>query len=588
LTPILETQPVLRTDQAPSSPSPPPSRAEGLPSSPPLPPPAEGKGAPLSFADLGLASKFCETLEAKGYETPTPVQAAAVPLLLSGRDLVVQARTGTGKTAAFALPLLQGLEKGAEGVQALVLVPTRELAIQVTGSFEAYAGRGNRVSVLTVYGGVPIQRQIRRLHRGVQIVIGTPGRLMDCMKRGALRIDGVRTVVLDEADEMLRMGFLEDVEWILGRTPERRQTALFSATIPEGIRRIAKSRLRDPEHLVLGSGGTRAAEGIDQRYLVLPHRKKFEALSRILEAEAGNAVLVFARTKAGCDELVAKLGSRGLKASALHGDLKQAGREEVVRLLKAGRIEVVVATDVAARGLDIDGIGLVINFDPPADPEVYVHRIGRTGRAGREGRSLLLLTPRERHILRGITRFTEGEMTEAVLPTRAEILARRAGEIARLGRKALENGGLEPYRELCSRMVGDGEADLLSLAAAFAKLASGGRNLHTVEVESPDAFRDSPDTRKVILSLAIGREAGMRPGTLVGAITNEAGVPARAIGAIDIRSRMTRFTLEERYVERTIACLARTEIRGRPAILRRSEGGPPPRKITRRPNRLRG
>ena len=539
--------------------------------------PAEGPGGPTAdsgFSGLGLAPELLQALSKKGYTDPTPIQASAIPVLLAGHDLVGQAQTGTGKTAAFALPLLQSIDPRSRDVQALILAPTRELALQVSEALESYATGIGKLRVLTVYGGAPIFRQLKALERGVHVVVGTPGRVMDCIERGKLDLGNVRGVVLDEADEMLRMGFIEDVEWILSRTPHERQTALFSATMPPEIKRVARKYLRNPEHIALQSK-TKTVAKIEQRCLIVPHRQKFDALSRVLEAEPTEAVLIFARTKVGCNELAENLRVRGFAASALHGDMNQAQREEVVRLMKAGRTKIVVATDVAARGLDVDGVTHVINYDLPMDPETYVHRIGRTGRAGREGVSLVFATPRERRALQGIERFTGQEMSPMSLPSNADISARRAADLKTRIASQFESHDLEPYKALIESMLADrkGELEPVTLAAAIARLAAGDKPLVLTGPE-PDQCADGQreEDRMVQLFLSIGFRGGMRPGTLVGALTNEAGIPAKAIGAIDIRDKSTFFTLDQRYVDHVIEHMGRATIRGRPAVIRHAKG----------------
>jgi ATP-dependent RNA helicase DeaD len=550
---------------------------------------AKGSGA---FAGLGLQAELLDALTKKGYTDPTPIQAEAIPVLLEGRDLVGQAQTGTGKTAAFALPLLQRIDSRVRMVQALILAPTRELALQVTDALQTYGDGIGKLRVLTVYGGAPIYRQLKSLERGVQVVVGTPGRVMDCMERGALDLSEVQCVVLDEADEMLRMGFIDDVEWILSRTPDVRQTALFSATMPPEIKRVARKYLQNPVHIALQSK-TKTVAKTEQRCLIVQHRQKFDALARVLEAEKTEAVLIFARTKVGCNELAESLRVRGFAASALHGDMNQPQREEVVRLMKAGRVKIVVATDVAARGLDVDGVTHVINYDLPMEPEIYVHRIGRTGRAGREGVSLIFVTPRERRGLQAIERFTGQVMKPVRLPTNADIAQRRATELSARIASQLESHDLDPYKELVEKMLEErnGELEPVTLAAAIARMAAGEKPLVLTEPEpdQPPAHatgtsggpggghrggHGGPQREEegmVRLFISIGQHAGMRPGTLVGAITNEAGIPAKAIGAIDIREKATFFTLDARYVDHVMQHMAKTMIRGRLAVIRHAK-----------------
>jgi ATP-dependent RNA helicase DeaD len=380
-----------------------------------------------SFAGLGLAEPVLAALAQVGYESPSPIQSATIPVLLSGQDLIGQAQTGTGKTAAFALPLLSMLKVERREPQALVLVPTRELAIQVAEAFQKYAARLPGLHVVPIYGGQSYTPQLNALRRGTQIIVGTPGRVMDHLERGTLDLSTIGFVVLDEADEMLKMGFVDAIDQILGRVPAERQVALFSATLPAPIRRIAQKHLRDPREVTIRSKTT-TATNIRQRYWLVAGMHKLDALTRILEAEPFEAMLVFARTKQATVELVERLEARGFAAAALNGDILQAQRERTVAALKAGKIDIVVATDVAARGIDVDRITHVVNFDVPHDSESYVHRIGRTGRAGRSGEAILFIAPRERNMLRIIERATRQPIEVMNLPTIAEVNQRRAAK----------------------------------------------------------------------------------------------------------------------------------------------------------------
>jgi ATP-dependent RNA helicase DeaD len=387
-----------------------------------------------TFAELGLRKELLEVLAELGYEAPTPIQEKTVPVLLQGRDLIGQAQTGTGKTAAFALPILQNIDLSKRETQALVLAPTRELAMQVAEAFHSYGKKLDRVSVLPVYGGAPIAMQMKHLARGAHIVVGTPGRLIDHLDRETLRLGSVTMVVLDEADEMLRMGFIDDVEKILSAVGKPRQVALFSATIPDEIARVAKRHLVDPVRIET-ERRTVSAPNIEQRFLNLAEGQKLDVLTQMLEIEENEAVLVFRRTKNGAAELAEKLEARGFAAVAMHGDMNQANRESVIRRLKKGQVEIVVATDVAARGLDVEQITHVINYDMPHDVEVYVHRIGRTGRAGRTGVATLFVTPRERRMMRDIERFTGSPIKPTKMPSLSDVAPRRIGA-CRCSRKA--------------------------------------------------------------------------------------------------------------------------------------------------------
>ena len=371
---------------------------------------------PLLFVDLGLSAPVMASVTEVGYESPSPIQAATIPALLEGKDVLGQAQTGTGKTAAFALPILSRLKLDQKKPQALVLAPTRELAIQVAEAFQRYANKIPGFVVLPIYGGQGYAPQLTALKRGVHVVVGTPGRVIDHLDRGTLDLSELTTLVLDEADEMLRMGFIDDVEAVLKKTPPTRQVALFSATMPPVIRRIAQTYLRDPQEVTI-TAKTTTATNIRQRYWFVSGMHKLDALTRILEAEPFEAMIIFARTKLGTEELAQKLQARGLAAAAINGDVQQQQRERTIQQLKDGKLDILVATDVAARGLDVERISHVLNYDIPYDTESYVHRIGRTGRAGRSGDAILFVTPRERHLLRAIERATRQPITQMQLPS---------------------------------------------------------------------------------------------------------------------------------------------------------------------------
>ncbi|MBI5018286.1 MAG: DEAD/DEAH box helicase [Deltaproteobacteria bacterium] len=516
---------------------------------------------PPTFQDLGLSEPLLQALAGVGYEAPTPIQARTIPPLLAGRDLLGQAQTGTGKTGAFALPLLQRLVLDRREVQALVLAPTRELSLQVAEAVHTYSRHLPRVDVLPVYGGQPIQMQLKRLERGVHVIVGTPGRVMDHLRRGTLRFDALRMVVLDEADEMLRMGFLEDVEWILGQAPTERQTTLFSATLPAEIRRIARRYLRDPvtieiEHRALTVPTT------EQRYLNVADRHKLDALTRVLETEESDAVLIFARTKTGAAELAEKLEARGYAAEALHGDLSQGQREAVLRRLKARQADIVVATDVAARGLDVGHISHVINYDIPNDVEAYVHRIGRTGRAGRSGVAVLFVTPREQRMMKEIERYTRQPLKPMKVPTGADVAARRTALFKESIAKTIAEGDLDLYLALVEEVAEEGGFDMAEVAAAAARLARGDRPLNVTLEPVPEAVPRAGEGM-VRLLLAAGSKAGVRPGDVVGAIANEAGVPGKAIGAIDIYDDFTFVEVPVEFRAQVLARMAKAKIRGR-------------------------
>jgi len=434
--------------------------------------PSSNDAPSLKFTDLALPEPLLKALSDVGYESPSPIQAATIPPLLEGRDVLGQAQTGTGKTAAFALPILAQVQPGRVKPQALVLAPTRELAIQVAEAFQKYAHHLPGFHVLPIYGGQSYYPQLQALKRGVQVVVGTPGRVIDHLERGSLDLSELRCLVLDEADEMLRMGFIDDVEAVLKKTPETRQVALFSATMPPPIKRIAQTYLKDPVEISIKAKTTTAAN-IRQRYWAVSGVHKLDAITRILEAEPFDAMIVFARTKQATEELADKLAARGIAAAAINGDVQQAQREKTIQNLKEGKIDVLVATDVAARGLDVERISHVLNFDIPYDTESYVHRIGRTGRAGRKGEAILFVTPRERGMLRAIERATRQPIEPMALPTVETVNEQRVNRF--LGRitGALDGGDLAQFRDLVERYEREQNVPAVEIAAALAKLLQG-------------------------------------------------------------------------------------------------------------------
>jgi ATP-dependent RNA helicase DeaD len=431
----------------------------------------------VSFRDLALSAEVLAALDAVGYESPSPIQAQAIPPLLAGSDLVGQAQTGTGKTAAFALPILSRLDLTQSLPQALVLVPTRELAIQVAEAFQRYAAQLRGFRVLPVYGGQSYTPQLTSLRRGVHVIVGTPGRMMDHMKRGTLDLSALKYLVLDEADEMLRMGFIDDVEWILKQTPESRQIALFSATMPAEIRRIAKEHLHDAAEVTIRSA-TGTVSLTRQRFCVVSGiAQKLEALTRILEAEPFDAMIVFARTKQATTELAERLEARGFAAEALNGDIPQAQRERTIARLRGGQVDIVVATDVAARGIDVERVSHVVNFDVPYDPESYVHRVGRTGRAGRSGEAILFIAPRERNMLRVIERTTRQQIELMQLPSLADVNVRRVARFHARITETLASPQVAQYRELIASYEAEHNVPAIDIAAALALMAQGKKPL---------------------------------------------------------------------------------------------------------------
>ncbi len=432
--------------------------------------------ASISFADLSLPETLLVALRAVGYESPSPIQATTIPPLLAGRDVVGQAQTGTGKTAAFALPILARIDPSQRLPQALVLAPTRELAIQVAEAFQRYAHGMRDFHVLPIYGGQGYGPQLSALKRGVQVVVGTPGRIIDHLDRGSLDLSALRCLVLDEADEMLRMGFIDDVERIVQSTPPERQVALFSATMPTPIRRIAQRHLKDPVELST-MAKTTSTPNIRQRAWLVGGLQKLDALTRLLETESFDGMIVFTRTKISTEELAEKLTARGFAATALNGDIQQAQRERTVNRFKAGDLDILVATDVAARGLDVDRVSHVVNYDIPTDPESYVHRIGRTGRAGRSGEAILFVTARERHLLRAIERATRKPIEPMNPPSATAVNDQRIARFYTQIGETIENGELEPFQSLLARYVHDNEVSALDVAAALARMGQGDRPL---------------------------------------------------------------------------------------------------------------
>ncbi len=474
----------MENPSPPEGPSPPeaPAVPEAIsPLAPPLDPLLECEG----FDQLGLAPAVLDTVQALGYEVPTPIQCQCIPHLLAGRDLLGQAQTGTGKTAAFALPLISRVDLGlGPKPQVLVLTPTRELALQVAEAFQTYARGLRGFHVLPLYGGSSFGLQARQLERGVQVIVGTPGRVMDHLRRGTLDLKALRALVLDEADEMLDMGFAEDIDWIFAQTPPERQVALFSATMPEAIRKVAHAHLREPVEVCLVAA-TQTVETIDQYHCLVTRFHKADMLTRVLEVETFDAVLVFVRTKLQTLEVAEKLTAHGFNAEPLNGDMTQGERERTVERLKHGRLDILVATDVAARGLDLERLSLVINFDIPMDPSAYVHRIGRTGRAGREGRALLFVEPRERHLLKAIERTIRRRIPELTPPTPADLSAHRIERFSTLVTKTLAEEDLDFFYRLVARIAREGELEAMDIAAALSFLAQRERPLQPAPEPEP-------------------------------------------------------------------------------------------------------
>ncbi|WP_341727813.1 DEAD/DEAH box helicase [Brooklawnia sp.] len=535
------------------------------------------------FEELGVTGPALEAIRDLGYETPSPIQIATIPALISGRDVVGMAQTGTGKTAAFALPILEDLDLDQKTPQALVLAPTRELALQVCEAFESYAAKTHGVRVLPVYGGQGYGVQLSALRRGVHVVVGTPGRIMDHLEKGTLDLSGLTHLVLDEADEMLQMGFVEDVETILAKTPDDKQTALFSATMPTQIRRLAQKYLHNPQEIILKSK-TQTATNIRQRYLVVSYQQKVDALTRIFEVEEFDGVIVFVRTKNETETLAEKLRARGYSASAINGDIPQAMRERTIGQLKDGTLDILVATDVAARGLDVDRISHVVNFDIPTDTESYVHRIGRTGRAGRSGDAISFITPRERYLLKHIERATRQQPEQMQLPTTEDINSTRLTRFDDSITTALqETSRIETFRDIISHYVRHHDVPETDVAAALAVVAQGDtpllldpnndpltKNLTRNERDdrgAPDRSDDRSGGRRsrddyAPYRIEVGRQHKVSPSQIVGALANEGGLNRQDFGAITIRPEFSIVELPANLDRSVLDRLRDTQIAG--------------------------
>jgi len=563
-----------------------------------------------TFEDLGLSGPVLQALADAGYESPTPIQVAVVPELLAGRDVVGQAQTGTGKTGAFAWPLLQQLNLVTHAPQVMVLAPTRELAIQVAEAFQTYAKHMPGLHVLPVYGGQSYTMQLRPLKRGVHVVVGTPGRIMDHMRRGSLKLDALQTLVLDEADEMLRMGFIDDVTWILEQLPEGHRTALFSATMPPAIRTIAKKHLNNPAEITI-KVKTATATTIEQRFRVVAGNQKLDALTRLLEFEEFDGMLVFVRTKIAAAQVAEKLEARGYASSALSGDLAQAQRERVVDRFRKGKLDILVATDVAARGLDLDRISHVVNYDIPYDTESYVHRIGRTGRAGRKGQAILFVTPREKRMLRTIERATRAPIEPMKMPSNEDIRDQRVARFKEKIAAGMGEENAEFYRKLVRDFSEEAGVPIEDVAGALAAMAQGGRRLDapfeqiteyrqtrgTDEAqgrserrrEERGNFRDDRGPRRdryedrgdrgprheskpmpgkstepgmERFRIEVGHDHGVRPGQIVGAITGEAGLEGKHVGRIEIYLGFSTVDLPEGMPREVFEDLSRARVCG--------------------------
>ncbi len=579
------------------------------------------------FDQFELSAALLETIQELGYEAPSPIQAATIPPMLAGRDVVGQAQTGTGKTASFALPILEKLDLSDRQTQALVLTPTRELAIQVAEAFQGYARHLPGFHVLPIYGGQSMSIQLRHLRRGVQVVVGTPGRVMDHLRRETLSLAGLRTVVLDEADEMLRMGFIEDVDWILEQTPAEKQVALFSATMPDPIRRVAHRHLRDP-HEVKIEARTATVATIRQRYCQVSVQHKLDALTRVLEVEDMDAALIFVRTKIAAAELAERLEARGYPSAALHGDMTQVLRERTIEQLRNGHLDVVIATDVAARGLDVQRISHVINYDIPYDTEAYIHRIGRTGRAGRTGDAILFVVPRELRMLHTIEKATRQPIERMQLPTREAITGHRLAQFKQQVGEVLESQDLSFFQEVVAEIEREQELDIHDIAAALTWLAQRDRPFRfeddiplDAEHSSARAERSRPerDARperegrserrrarppreggressrgdtveagKVRYRIEVGRDHGATPQNIMGAIANEAGIEGRYIGRIEIYDEHSTVDLPDGMPKEIFQHLKKVRVRQRMLNISMVEGagaGPEKKRAARAASR---
>ena len=545
-----------------------------------------------AFDQLPLSDAVLRAVGDVGYETPSPIQARSIPHLLEGRDLLGLAQTGTGKTAAFALPALSRIDVTLNDTQVLVLCPTRELAIQVAEACQTYAKYLRNFHVLPIYGGQDMRVQLRGLQRGAQVVVGTPGRVMDHLRRGSLKLDKLKTVVLDEADEMLRMGFVEDIEWILNHTPKTRQTALFSATMPPAIRRIADTYLNEPVSVEIRNK-TATVSTITQKVWMASGLNKLDALTRILEVEEFDAMIIFVRTRSATAELAEKLEARGFSAAALNGDMGQALREKMVDRLKKGSLDILVATDVAARGLDVERISHVVNYDIPNDTEAYVHRIGRTGRAGREGTAILFAAPRERRMLRAIEHATRQKIEPMRLPTQRDVRDIRIKNFKEQLGCILGNEDLSPYREVINEMIQEQAIEIEDAAAALCYMAQKERPFPDGNEPEPRQWEDRPDRPerggerggersggrredredprnigKKRYRISVGRDHGVSPGEIVGALANEGGISGRDIGHIRLFDKFSTVYLPETLDGAVLSTMSEISIRNQVIGLR--------------------
>jgi ATP-dependent RNA helicase DeaD len=551
-----------------------------------------------NFEDFGLDDRIGKSITALGFEKTTPIQAEAIPPLMEGRDIIGQARTGSGKTAAFGLPLLHSVIDAKRGVKALVMAPTRELALQVTDALESYSKHLN-VRMVTIYGGAPYPPQLKALRSGVSIVVGTPGRILDHLERGSMDLSGLEMLVLDEADEMLRMGFIESIEKIMEATPDNRQIALFSATMPNAIKRVAERFLNNPVHVQVESGAM-TTDHIHQRWMKVPNKHKKNALIRLLKAEDRGGTLIFCRTRRGCGETAEALIAQGVNADAIHGELSQAARERVLKRFRGKTLGTLVATDVAARGLDVSHITHVINFDFPGDPESYVHRIGRTGRAGAEGKAITFVTGAEQSKLRFLIKKAKTKIEQMNVPSDAEVAGAERGILVKELKKAIAKKNIDEAREWLNKVLEEEELTLEDVAVAATMIlaerqgisigpaAKGQERPHWAKNEDERGQRqdmprdnrgrlDFSSVNEVEVFLSIGRVAGVGPGDIVGAIANEVGIPGGQIGKVSLFDHKTFVGLSKVNADQLLAAHDTLEIRGKHVNLKlaspRDSGG---------------
>ncbi|MDO3382186.1 DEAD/DEAH box helicase [Gilvimarinus algae] len=540
----------------------------------------------ITFTDLALSEPVLKAIAKVGYETPSPIQAQAIPALLAGKDIVGLAQTGTGKTAAFALPMLSQVDTRSQNTQILVLAPTRELAIQVAEAFQRYASEMPGFHVLPIYGGQDMRGQLRQLKRGAQVVVGTPGRVMDHLRRGSLDLSHLTNLVLDEADEMLRMGFIDDVSWILEHTPKNRQTALFSATMPKEIRRVASTYLREPEEIRITRESSTGAN-IEQVYWMASGANKLDALTRILEVEPFDGIIMFVRTKTATVELAEKLEARGYSAAAINGDMNQALRERTIERLKNKSLDILIATDVAARGIDVERVSHVINYDIPYDSEAYVHRIGRTGRAGRSGKAILFVAPREKRLLYAIEKATGQRIEPMKLPSGDAVTAARVDQFLQGVTEVLQSDqDLSFFDELLGNYCREHDAEPEQIAMALAYLLQKDRPLQVKLTDLKPEFASEPRERKERnprtnrgpeegmkrYRIEVGRNHGARPGDIVGAIANEAGLKSRFIGQIKLFDSFTTLDLPNDMPAPLAQKIAGIHVRGQVLSLSEDRG----------------